>query len=265
MGMIGVAALVLVLVLASSAIGFVLQSALREKHRSRETLDAVWLVMSILVTFTALVLGLLTSTVKSSHDLFEARLRGFASDIIQLDQGLREYGESTDPIRENLRTYVAAAIADTWRDEPLPTGAYPTFPPAPDAEERQPLGALLVGVASAIRRLEPADTFHRKLADSLAATTSDTLAQRWMLLVTAPDTISQPLIILLTAWLAVIFGAFGLISPRNVVVYLTIIMCALSISSAVYLILEMDKPLEGFIRVSSAPFRDALRHIDAPR
>jgi hypothetical protein len=54
-------------------------------------------------------------------------------------------------------------------------------------------------------------------------------------------------------------------SPRNLVVYATLLMCALSISSAVYLILDLDRPLDGVFKVSSAPMRDALRHIDAPR
>jgi hypothetical protein len=42
-------------------------------------------------------------------------------------------------------------------------------------------------------------------------------------------------------------------------------MCALSLASAVYLIVDLDSPLDGWIQVSSAPLRDALSHIDAPR
>ena len=34
--------------------------------------------------------------------------------------------------------------------------------------------------------------------------------------------------------------------------------------SAIYLILDLDKPLDGLINVSSAPMRSDLRHIDAP-
>jgi hypothetical protein len=94
---------------------------------------------------------------------------------------------------------------------------------------------------------------------------TEILQQRWLLVVTPQDTISSPLLILMTSWLVMIFGVFGLISPRNLVVYATILMCALSLSSAVYLILDLDKPLDGVIRVSSAPMRDALRHIDAAR
>jgi hypothetical protein len=62
-----------------------------------------------------------------------------------------------------------------------------------------------------------------------------------------------------------IFGVFGLSSARNLVVSVTIVMCALSISSAVYLILDLDSPLTGLIRVSSGPLRSALSHIDIAR
>jgi hypothetical protein len=122
MGDFWTASVVLVLVLASSAVGLFLQTALRERHRGRETTDAVRIVISILVTFTALVLSLVTSSVKSSYDQFDSRLRGYASDVTQLDQRMREYGDAADPIRAALRTYVAAAIADTWREEPRPAG-----------------------------------------------------------------------------------------------------------------------------------------------
>jgi hypothetical protein len=259
------AGIVLVLVLASAAVGLLLQGALRERHRSRETTDAVRLVISILVTFTALVLGLVTSSVKSSYDQFDGRLRGYASDLTELDQRMREYGEGADPIRAMLRTYVAAAIADTWRDEPRPAGAYPVFSDPTPNVERQPLGALLIDLDVAIRRLAPDDDFHRKLADILSSRMTETMQQRWLLVVSLKDTISAPMLILMTGWLVMIFGVFGLSSPRNGVVYATILMCALSLSSAVYLIVDLDSPLDGWIQVSSAPMRDALSHIDAPK
>jgi hypothetical protein len=263
MGDIFVAGLVLALVLASSALGMFLEGRLHETHRRRETTDAIRLIMAIVVTFTALVLGLVTSSVKSSHDLFDARLRGFASDIIELDLRLKEYGETAGAMRAILRTYVAAAIADTWRDEPRPPGVYPTFPPT-QSYEREQLGAMLFELDNAIRRLEPPDDFHRKLAESIATRMTDMLQQRWLLIVTPQDTVSSTLIILMVFWLVMIFGVFGLTSPRNRVVYAALLMCAVSISSAIYLILDLDKPLSGLITVSSAPMRNALRHIDSP-
>jgi hypothetical protein len=258
---IGLAGIILVLLIASSAAGFYLQTRLHEKHKSRETVDAIRLVMSILVTFAALVLGLLTSSVKASFDGFDTRFHAYATDLTNLDLRLREYGADADPVRQKIRSYVAAAIADTWRNEPRPPGDYPTFAPTPSLE-RQPLGAMLVDIDVAIRRLQPSDPFHRALAGVLEARMTDLLQQRWRLVSSAQNTISWPLVVLMTAWLVIIYGVFGLSSPRNALVHATIILSAVSISSAVYLILDYDSPLDGVIAISSQPMRDALRHID---
>jgi uncharacterized BrkB/YihY/UPF0761 family membrane protein len=89
--------------LCASAFGVYLQRELAEQHRSRETGDHVRLIISILVTFTAVVLGLLISSVKSSYDQFGARLSAYASDITELDMRLRvRRGFRADP-RETAR------------------------------------------------------------------------------------------------------------------------------------------------------------------
>jgi hypothetical protein len=67
---------------------------------------------------------------------------------------------------------------------------------------------------------------------------------------------------LLVFWLTLLFVSFGLFAPRNVTVIVVLLVCALSVSSAIFLILEMSRPLEGVIKVSSAPMRKALELID---
>lgn len=260
------AILLCLLLLGSSAVGLLLQGRLAERHRGRDTVEAVRLVISILVTFTALVLGLLTSSAKTAFDEFGNRMLGYSIDMIELDQRLREYGDATIPQRALLRAYVAAAIADTWRDEPPPSGSYPTKIKAAVAGslEGEETGALMARLDASIRTLEPTDEAHRKLADLLAARIAHALELRWRLIETANPTISWPLVSLMTSWLVMIFAVFGLSSPRNAVVCATMLLCALSISSAVYMILELDGPLSGWIVVSSQPLRDALWHIDAP-
>ena len=108
----------------------------------------------------------------------------------RLDQRLRQYGDETTPIRANLRAYLAAAIADTWRDEPRPYGVYPVYSDAPEGVERAPLGNLLIEVDTAVRKLEPADPFHAGLANQLQTETTDLLQQRRLAIETAHDTIS---------------------------------------------------------------------------
>ena len=103
-------------------LGLTIQGVLSEHHRRRETTETVRIVVAMLVTFTSLVLGLLTTSVKSSFDKVDSDIRGFATEVIQLDQSLRMYGDDTGPAREQLRTYITAVISSTWTGEPSPQG-----------------------------------------------------------------------------------------------------------------------------------------------
>src|SRR6266446_7338578 len=86
------AGLVLVILLGSSALGLFVRPLLSERHRSREVIEFVQLVVAMVMTFAALVLGLLTSSVKSSFDKVGNDLRTVAVELIQLDRSLREWG-----------------------------------------------------------------------------------------------------------------------------------------------------------------------------
>jgi len=152
------AALVFLVLLSSSALGFFIRPILSERHRSREVIDFVQLVVAMLVTFAAPVLGLLTSSVKGSFDKVGNQLRGLAIEIIQLDRSLREWGAETEPIRELLRTYTASAIATTWTEEPKPAGNYyPAVVPTNPASrlESSVLEDMLARIERGIRQLEP--------------------------------------------------------------------------------------------------------------
>jgi len=56
----------------------------------------------------------------------------------------------------------------------------------------------------------------------------------------------------------VTFTIFGVFAPRNATVVTILGVCALSVASAVFLILEMDGPFEGVLRVSPEPLLFAL-------
>jgi hypothetical protein len=58
---------------------------------------------------------------------------------------------------------------------------------------------------------------------------------------------------------ACVFG--GAPAPPNATVIAALFVCALSVSGAIFLILELDQPLEGLTRMSSAPLQSALAHL----
>jgi uncharacterized membrane protein len=56
------------------------------------------------------------------------------------------------------------------------------------------------------------------------------------------------LIVALVFWLRLIFASFGLFAPKNATVMAAFLVCALSVSSAIFLILELDRSFEGSFR-----------------
>ena len=74
--------------------------------------------------------------------------------------------------------------------------------------------------------------------------------------------IPVPFLVVLLCWLTIIFASFGLVAPRNATVVTVLFVCALSVGSALFLILEMDGPFDGLLKVSPGPLRYALEHLN---
>ena len=263
---LSVAVLSLLLMVGSFWGGLTMQRFLRDVHRSRELIEFVRVVITLLVTFAALVLGLLISSAQSRFSAREASLRGLSIDITELDQRLREYGPTVDPLRADLILYTKAAIADTWPDEAAPPGNYPHHlkRASDNSLESIELGTVLNRVDLAIHRLTPDDPFHSSLAAGLRTRMVALLEQRWDLIVNAEPSLSWPFVTILLFWLVVIFVIAGLSSPHNLLVFTVTMLAALSLASSIFLALELDTPVTGFIALPSAPLRDALLHITQP-
>jgi hypothetical protein len=95
--------MLLALLMAASQLGLWLQTRLHERHFTRDSVESVRLVATILATFTAIVLGLLLTATKSGFDANAQALRTFSAQLIELDAQLREYGADAEPIRGLLR------------------------------------------------------------------------------------------------------------------------------------------------------------------
>lgn len=93
-----------------------------------------------------------------------------------------------------------------------------------------------------------------QLAGDLAQT-------RWLLMEEAQSELPLPLLVILICWLTILFVSFGLFSPRNATVVTVLFVCACSMSAAVFLILELNRPLDGFLRVSIAPLHNIMQYL----
>jgi nitric oxide reductase large subunit len=70
-----------------------------------------------------------------------------------------------------------------------------------------------------------------------------------------------PFLVVIVFWLTIIFVSFGLFAPRNAVVVAVLFVCALSVAAAIFLLVEMDQPFQGLMKISSAPLRFTLSHL----
>ena len=77
----------------------------------------------------------------------------------------------------------------------------------------------------------------------------------------ALPSISKPLLMAVASWLVVIFFGFGLIAPPNATTMLALGASAFSVACALFLILELDHPLSGLIRIPSEPMINVLNHL----
>ncbi|MCI4677210.1 hypothetical protein K9U39_13180 [Rhodoblastus acidophilus] len=253
------AVVIFLILCASAALGFFIHTRLPEKHKSPESISLVQLVVMLLVNFTAIVLGLLTTSVKSGFDSAYAARGNDAAQIVQLDRCLRDYGPETAAIRAQLRGYVAAVIASTWPDEPRPTGvAYPDTAEMPQFGEAPRLSTVLGDAGLEIRSLEPTTSLQRNVFSACEAQYRDVLKARWKVIEGARASISPPFYWVLVFWLAILFGSFGLTTRPNTTIMTIIALCALSITIAVFIILDLDEPYGGLFGIPSTAMREAL-------
>lgn len=247
MSAIGIGLIVLVCVFGGSLLGMFLHTILPEHHLSADSKDVIKLGMGLTATMSALVLALLTNSAKGSFDTQRNELTQMAANIILLDRILAHYGPETKDARDLLKGTVANMITRMWPEE----GSAPLLEPV--AAE---------AFYDKIQSLSPQNEVQRALQGQALKMSVDIGQARWLLFEQGGRSIPMPFLVLLIFWVTVIFLSFGLFAPRNATVVVTLFLCAISVSGAIYLIMELDHPFGGLVQISSASLRSALSQID---
>jgi hypothetical protein len=232
-------------------LGMLLQKVLPEHHLDTPSKDTVKVGAGMLATLTALVLGLLVSSAKSSYDAMNAGIAQAGAKIILLDHVLADYGPETKEVREQLRHTVASVIERIWPEKKGGLGGLRALESVDAAKILQ----------AKLRELTPKNDLQKSLLAQASQISSDVLQTRLLLMEGQQNTLPTSFLVLLIFWLTGLFISFGLFAPRNGTVLAVLLICALSVSSAIFLVLEMDRPLDGFIKASNAPLRKAVELI----
>ena len=95
------------------------RSVLPEHHLDSESKQTVQLGIGLIATMTALILGLVTASAKSSFDALDTAVKHSAAELLSLDRLLARYGPETVEIRKALKQSVGARIETIWSQGPV--------------------------------------------------------------------------------------------------------------------------------------------------
>lgn len=237
---------------AGFLIGLGLSARLPGHHLSSDARDTVKLGIGLIATITALVLGLVTASAKSSFDDLSVEVKKSAAETLMLDRTLARYGPETKGIREELRNALARRLEMTWPQNSVQPAILDSIEVTRNAER----------LVDQIRGLSPQNDDQRWLKTRALDLCESLLSARWVVVGGAGTSVPRPFIAVLVFWLTLIFGCFGLFAPRNATVVALLLICALSVGGAMFLILEMDSAFDGLIKVSPEPLRYAYTRLN---
>ena len=248
---LGISCIAFACVVGATLVGLFLHDILPKDHLSDDSKDTVKLGMGMVATLAALILGLLIGFATNSFNNMRSEIQQTAANIILLDRAMANYGAETKEIRDLLRLATRARIESIWSEGDF----------EPSRFESADAVAASEAIQGKIRELLPRTDAQRWL-QSRALSLSNEIAQtRWLLIAQAGSSIPPVLLAVLVFWVAIIFLSFGLFAPRNATVLAALLVCALSVSGSIFLLLELNSPFDGAIRISSAPMRDALTRL----
>lgn len=235
-------------VFGAAAAGMFARSRLPDHHLSSDSREAIKLATAIIGTLSAIALGLLIASAKRSFDEAGAELRTSAARVVLLDRTMAQYGPETATLRETLRKSLEARLNEV-------------------RGEREGLlheGLDVEPIQTGLRHLVPANDGRRWLQSRALQLSGQISEMRWQRPETETGGFPGIFITILVFWLALLFASFGLLAPGNATVVVTLFVSALSVTAALVLIIDMDHPYLGFIRVSELPLRLALERLGQP-
>jgi hypothetical protein len=243
---------IFVCMLCGMALGSYLRLIIPDHHTQSDSKDILKTSAGMMATLIALIIGLLVTSAKGNYDNTTSGITQSGAKIITLGYYLSNYGPEAKEARELVRQATASAIERIWPDESTQEVDLTKIEMATGMAE----------VYSMIRELSPQNDSQKYLQTQALQISADMMQSRWMLIEQSQTNLPKIFIMVLTFWLTVLFAQFGLLAPRNLTATSALFICVLSMTGAIFLILELNQPLEGIIKVSSVPLHKALSVIE---
>jgi hypothetical protein len=224
----------------------VVQRALPEARLGSGEKEVARLVTGLVTTMAAIVLGMLVSSAKSSYDARVNEVAEISSQVVIIDQMLARYGTETGEIRSQFRLTVEARVTRIW----------PTKASLQTELRPQNAGQ---GLTYELEHLTPRSDAQTQLKAQVLHSVLDLQETQWLLFLKSQQSaVPLPLLVVVVSWLALIFFSFGLFVRPSPTIFVTLVLGALTVSTAIFIILELYTPFRGLLRISPSPILEAL-------
>lgn len=245
---LAISLLVFVLICGGALAGIFLRRRLPQHHLNDASQGVVKLGIGLIATLSALVLGLLIASATNTFNSDRTQVAQLTAQVILLDRVLAAYGPDTSEIRAGLRQALKTTVTRIWGEESSEAAKTGPFVANTDAE----------ALYGQIRLLVPKNDFQRFLQDQALTAFAQLAQTRLLLYAQSSAFVPGPFLVVLVFWLIVIFFSFALPAPPNSTILVVLVICALSASAAIFLILELSDPFTGLMKIPIGPLRDAL-------
>ncbi len=207
----------------------------------------------MIATLVALVLGLLVASAKNTFDTLNATSVQAGARLIYVDRLLARYGPEAKPVRDQMHDSLLLGVNRMWAGGPGGmTGTQVLVAGVAGMEKAQDM----------LNDLKPATDAQRKIQAQVDQLFAEMQQARWLAIEQLQSALPTNFFVVLVCWLALLFTCIGLFAPKNITVLVAFIFCAVCFSTAIFLIVELSRPLDGLMKISSAPMRNALELID---
>jgi hypothetical protein len=241
-----ISAIAFVLVLGGALLGMYSRRITSADHLRDDVKDVVRLSTGLIGTIAALVLGLLIASAKNSYDARTTQFKQITANVILLDLLLEQYGLDAQNLRGLLRIGVPIIVERITNE-----GRSGKSAPFETTSEAQRFVARIQDLKS---NTEAQHALQVRIVNAAIQLAQSRLA----LFTQTHDSIPAPFLTILIFWLTIIFASFGLFMRPVPIVVITFVVGALSVSGALFLILEMDQPFAGLFQIPTDTLSNAL-------
>jgi len=249
-----ISVVVFLLACAGLQVGVWLESRLPREHLGSEARNSAQIGIGMMATLSALVLGLMITSAKSSFDQVANEIVDISTSIVLIDRNLVGYGDAARPARLELREFASRLASHVSSNGDM--HGVSTFRESLKAPLKNL--SLITQLQSTILALTPTSDAQRWFQARALTLSSELSHERVLTSEQGDHSLPAVMIVVMTSWVVLIFIGLGVFAVGNRSVRVALALPALAFAGSIFLILELDTPYSGVLCVSGLPLKSAV-------